>query len=89
MVDIEMVDKLFEAGRESGLPMQFRIFDKKVLLPLEQLPHAVTAETGEKMSEQEIHEKAMAGWFPLLNGAGWEGDQEGVPLYVPSRIGAT
>ena len=56
-----MVDKLFETGRESGLPMQFRIFDKKVLLPLEQLLHAVTAETGDKMSEQEIHEKAMAG----------------------------
>jgi len=33
-----MVDKLFEAGRESGLPMQFCIFDKKVLLPLEQTP---------------------------------------------------
>jgi hypothetical protein len=58
-----------------------------MLLPLEQLPHAVTAETGEKISEQEIHEKAMARWFPLLDGAGWEGDQQGVPLYVPSRIG--
>ncbi len=87
MVDIEIVDKLFEAGRESGLPMQFRIFDRKVLLPLEQLPQAVTAESGEKISVQEIREKALAGWFPLRNGAGWEGGEEGAPLYVPSRIG--
>ena len=67
--------------------MQFRIFDKKMLLPLEQLPHAVKGETGEEISEQAIRERAMEGWFPLLTGAGWEGDREGVPLYVPSRIG--
>jgi len=77
MIDIEMVDKLFEAGREKGVAMQFRIFDKKMLLPLEQLPHAVKGETGEEISEQAIRERAMEGWFPLLTGAGWEGDRGG------------
>jgi hypothetical protein len=71
MIDIEMVDKLFEAGREKGVAVQFRIFDKKMLLSLEQLPHAVKGETGEEISEQAIRERAMEGWFPLLTGAGW------------------
>ena len=47
MIDIETVDKWFEAGRASGLLMQFRLFDKKVLIPVGQLPEAVACETGE------------------------------------------
>ena len=61
MIDIEVVDKLFEAGRASGSPMQFRLFDKRVLLPLGQLPEAVAREAGDTVSEGDLHALAAEG----------------------------
>ena len=83
MIDMEFVDKLFEACPQ----MQFSIFDRRVLLPLTQLPEAVARETGEAISQEELRIRAGQGWFPLLPGAGEDGTEEGSPLYVPSRIG--
>jgi len=87
MIDIEKVDKLFEVGKTTGMPLQFSIFDKRVLLPVSQLPGAVMGETGEAISEEEIRAQAEEKWFLLLKGAGVDSAEEGVPLYVPSRIG--
>jgi hypothetical protein len=87
MIDLELVDRMFEEGQKTGLPMQFAIFDKRILLPLALLAHAVAQETGETMSEDELRGRAADGWFRLLQGAGAGGDEEGAPLYVPSRIG--
>jgi len=75
------LDRMFEDG------LKFAIFDKRVLLPLAQLPDAVARATGERVSEEELRMRAGQGWFPLLPGAGEDGDEEGVPLYVPGRIG--
>ena len=86
MIDIEAVDRMFEVGRSCNL-LQFAIFDRRVLLPLAQLPHALARETGEGVSEEELRMRAGKGWFPLLPGAGEDGDEDGAPLYVPSRIG--
>ncbi len=86
MFDLEMIDKWYEAGKECGSIIHFGLFDKRALLPVEQLTVALERETGEILTEGEIHTKASAGWFPLLamespdEGLGW-------PLYVPSRIG--
>lgn len=86
MFDMETIDKWYEAGKVTGSPIHFGLFDKRALLPVGQLPGALERETGEILTEEEIHTKAAAGWFPLLpmeepdEGLGW-------PLYVPSRIG--
>jgi len=83
LIALEFVDKLFDACPQ----LQFWIFNKRVLLPLTQLPEAVAKETGQTISEGELRIRAGQGWFPLLPGAGDDGTEEGSPLYVPSRIG--
>jgi predicted nucleic acid-binding Zn ribbon protein len=83
LIALEFVDKLFEACPQ----LQFSIFNKRVLLPLTQLPEAVARETGQTISEGELRIRAGQGWFPLLPGAGDDGTEEGSPLYIPSRIG--
>jgi hypothetical protein len=86
MFDMEAIDKLYEATVEKG-SMRFALFDKRVLLPLRQLPEAVAKETGEEITEEDLRAKVAKGWFPLLAGAGDDGSDAGVPLYIPSRIG--
>jgi hypothetical protein len=87
MIDLEMIDKLFEAGRTSGAQVQFRIFDKRVLLPLRQLLDAASGAAGQTISEAELRIMAGQGWFPLLRGAGGDGNEEGAPIYAPDRVG--
>lgn len=88
MIDLAFIDEIYERGKASGLgPPQWRLFDKRVLLPLSWLPDAVKKETNEVIAEDTLRAKAAEGWFVLLSGAGDEGNEQGVPLYVPSRIG--
>jgi len=83
VINLEGVDSLYETVPS----LQFAIFDKKVLLPLSQLPGHVKTESGQEIEEHQIRAMAAEGWFDLLPGAGEGGDEDGVPLYVPSRIG--
>src|SRR2546422_8754072 len=87
MIDVEKVDRMFELGRTTGAQVQFRIFDRNVLLPLPQLLDAVSHEAGQTISEAELRIMAGHGWVPLLKGArgGWGG--EGSPVYAAERIG--
>lgn len=85
--DMEAIDKMYEATKDLGCPPPFGIFDKRMLLPLEQLVDAVQTETGEVTTCAFLEAKAKAGWFPLLNGPGPEEGNLGAPLYAPSRIG--
>jgi hypothetical protein len=73
MIDLELVDRLFEVGRTSGAQVQFRIFDKRVLPPLPQLLDAASHAAGQTISEAELRIMAGQGWFPLLRGAGDDG----------------
>ena len=84
MIDVAMVDKMFDGGQATGRPIVFALFDKRVLLSFEQLPDAVQRETSEIISPTELEERALAGWFPLLDHP--DGGR-GSPLFVPSRIG--
>jgi hypothetical protein len=77
MIDIDAIDRMFEVG------LRFGIFDKRVLIPLSLLPDAVARETGEQVSEEELRLRAGQGWFPLLPGAGEQGDDEG---RFPKRV---
>jgi predicted nucleic acid-binding Zn ribbon protein len=87
MFDLETIDRMFEAGRPSGTQIQFRIFDKSVLLPLPQLLDAASHAAGQTLSETELRFMAGQGWLPLLPGAGVDENEEGAPIYVPDRIG--
>jgi hypothetical protein len=86
MIDVEMVDRMFEAGRVTGVPISWGLFDKRRLLPLEQLPDAIEGETGEAVSASDLGRHAAAGWFEPLKREPTDNDM-GVPLYIPSRIG--
>lgn len=87
MIDIQVVDAWFEAGKESlGGPVRFAIFDRNALLSLDQLVSAVASETGEACTIEMLQKKAAAGWFPLVTIPDTT-DELGAPLYVPSRVG--
>lgn len=86
MFDVSAIDRMFDLGQEHGNAVIFALFDKRVLLPLEQLPHAVEAETAERTTPRDLERMATLGWFPLLTREGSDGER-GAPLYAPSRIG--
>lgn len=86
MLDLGVVDRWYEAGKEAGGLIQFGVFDKRALLPLNLLSDSVKAETGEDITEADLLAKVEAGWFPLLKMEDPEGTL-GWPLYVPSRVG--
>jgi hypothetical protein len=87
MFDLDAIDRMYEAVKAHPNPVRWCIFDKRMLLPLAQLPDAVKGETGEAIDADGLRGKAADGWFPLLKGAGFDGNEEGAPLYVPSRVG--
>ena len=62
-----------------GLGMQFAIFDRRVMLPLDQLVSSVQAEAGETVTIGDLRTLGNDGLIPLTD--------EGAPLYVPSRVG--
>jgi len=63
MIDLEMVDGLYEASRATGVLMQFATSDKRVLFPLAQLAEAARkARTG--ITPDELCRMAESGWFP-------------------------
>jgi len=87
MIDLEVIDRMFEDGRTTGTQLQFRIFDRAWLLSLPQLLDAASHKAGQTISEPELRIMAGQGWFPLLRGAEFDGDEEGAPIYAPDRIG--
>jgi hypothetical protein len=87
MIDIEKVDRLFDIAKKFGTsPLAWVVFDKRSLVPFDQLVDGVRMETSEIVSEEKLREWAAAGLFPLLARDGDEADL-GFPLYAPSRIG--
>jgi hypothetical protein len=83
MIKLEILDGLYEQTQGN---LCFGLFDKRMLLPLEQLPDAVQKETGEQVTVDELVDYAAAGLFPLLELQDGSG-RTGAPLYIPSRIG--
>jgi hypothetical protein len=86
MIDVAVIDQMYEAGRTTGTPLSFLLCDKRWPLPLDQLPVAVKSETGEDVTAADLALKEQAGWYPVVKAADPRADT-GVPLYVPSRIG--
>ena len=88
MFDAEIADRFFDVSIEiTGNPPNAFLFDKRYLLPESTLADKVRTETGHDLTSEQLRTYAAAGWFSLLPGAGDEGTENGVPLYVPTRIG--
>lgn len=83
-MDFTEIDKLYEV---TDGQLQWALYDKRLLMPASMLPDAVAGEGGPRLTLEELRARAAAGWFSFLPGAGMEGDEDGVPLYVPSRVG--
>ncbi len=75
----------FTEMAEATAQLHFGVFDKRVLLPLSQLPDHVLGETKEVLARERVDELLEGGWVPRI---GLEDGRElGFPLYVPSRVG--
>src|SRR5438093_1102117 len=85
MIDLETVDKMFDCARETGAPIRFGLFDRRVLLPLDQLLRAVNGDRAAQLTLEDLKGKADAGWFPLLP-MNHDLHDVGAPLYVDERI---
>ncbi|GEM_PF-4446842 len=68
-------------------PISFALFDNRVLVPRSLVPEWVKRETAEVVSLERLDEMEAAHLFTWRGGAGDDGTELGVPLYLPSRIG--
>jgi hypothetical protein len=68
-------------------PFAMALFDRRVLFPRQMVPELVKNETNEVLTLAQIDELEGAGVFSWLHGAGDDGQELGVPMYVPYRIG--
>ncbi len=85
-VDLEKVDKWFEIGYEQGSLIQFGVFDKRVLLSLEQVANTVSMAMGETITLDDLTQIAARGWIPLLSSGNSPDVEVGLPLYASPRI---
>ena len=85
-IDLEMVDKWFEIGYQDGCLIQFNVFNKRVLLSLEQVAGTVSMALGETFTLDDLTQIAARGWIPLLHSDDCPDLEIGLPLYAPPRI---
>lgn len=86
-MDIEMIDRWYDTSVSNlGESLKFAAYDRRVLLPLSHIPDAVKCDGGGVLSFERIRDLAELGWFQIIPGAGEDESQEGVPIYIPSRI---
>lgn len=88
MIDPEVASQFYDASiKEWGRPLTFAVFDRRVLVPLEELGEFVRRETGRDVPDSTLAACVNEGLIPVLPGAGVNGDERGFPLYAPSRVG--
>lgn len=87
MLDNDLLDQLYddELKATGDSPFYMALFDKRVLLPITQLPDSVVNETGEVLSAERAASLVQEGWIPGICSV--ESRGLGFPLYVPSRVG--
>lgn len=79
-------DAWFEYSWSQGQDPKFGgIFDKRLLVALDQLPGMVETETGELLPEERLPGIVEDGWIPDLHKE--ETGEPGFALYAPSRVG--
>lgn len=88
MIDPEFANQMYDwSMKEWGQPIALAVFDKRTLVPLEQLGEFVQRESGKAVPESVLRTYVDERLIPVLPGAGPDRDQLGFPLYAPSRIG--
>lgn len=80
-LDAAALDTLYD---ETQGALHFGVFDRRVLVPLSDLPASVERETGVKLPATRLDRIIEEGWLPALTTADGE---LGFPLYAPGRIG--
>lgn len=88
MLDMKRVGEMYDSSIELGLPpVTFAIYDKRNLFPRSIVVDQVHRETGQLTTLEKLDDMAAAGLLAWAGGAGDDGTELGLPLYVPSRIG--
>src|SRR5687767_10571109 len=89
MFDVQKLKSMYDdAIKNWGQPpLSFALFDRRILFPRSMVAEQIECETGQRLSLEVVDEMERAGLFTWLGGAGTDGTELGVPLYVPSRIG--
>lgn len=77
--------QVFTEMADATAQLHLGIFDKRVLLPLSQLPECVLGETNEALPSERLDRLVGEGWVPRLRLE--DGHEPGFPLYVASRVG--
>src|SRR5882724_2473278 len=86
MIDLELVDRLFEIGHQHGELIAFINFAKRALLPLEQVTADISSATGKGITREDLTRMGDLGWIPLLSVPHDPEGGIGIPLYAPTRI---
>ena len=87
MIDPDMVEQWFERGfSEYGSPIRFGVFDKRVLLSLDEVAQDSSQAIGKTITTEHLIDMAARGWIPLLSHADDPETGLGAPLYASSRL---
>lgn len=89
MFDVEKAGEEYDYFMDNfGCPPPVGLgrFDRRVLIPRAQLPNWVERDANESVSLEELDELEREGVFSWRHGAGEDGRELGVPVYVPDRI---
>jgi len=88
MFETAKLDQMYDDSVKLGVPpLSFSLFDPRVLFPRSMVLDVIQRETGQKLTLAAADGLEHDGIFKWFGGAGEDGTELGVPLYVPSRIG--
>jgi hypothetical protein len=88
MLDMKRIGEMYDSSVELGLPpVSFAIYDRRHLFPRSMVVDQIHREVGQLTTLDKLDEMAADGLLTWIGGAGEDGTELGLPLYVPSRIG--
>jgi hypothetical protein len=85
MIDVELLDRWFEAGYESGTLVGFNLFDRRFIVPLSQMASMLADRLGARTTDDDIRQFEHDGWL-RLEPCGENGGDVGATLCAVERI---
>ena len=88
MIDTQHFRDMYDSEIESfgRVVSGVGIFDRRILWPRLSVPALVERESGHLLTLEDLDRMANDGLFSWLGGAGNDGTELGIPMYVPWRI---